>query len=91
VNETGAVLGPSARLEEAAPHLLAELLRRCGEARIRVAGTSMLPLIRPGDVLLVQADFSIVVKETALAKDAGDFDGDRIPIHVSLVMRHTSG
>jgi len=44
-----------------------------------------------GDVLLVQADFTIVIKETALASDAGDFDGDRIPIHVSLVMRHTSG
>lgn len=44
-----------------------------------------------GDVLVVQADFSIVIKETALASDAGDFDGDRIPVHVSLVMRHTSG
>lgn len=44
-----------------------------------------------GDVLLVQADLAIVIKETALAPDAGDFDGDRIPIHVSLVMRHTSG
>lgn len=44
-----------------------------------------------GDVLLVQADFSVVIKETALAGDAGDFDGDRIPVHVSLVMRHTSG
>jgi polyisoprenoid-binding protein YceI len=44
-----------------------------------------------GDILLVQADFEIVIKETALASDAGDFDGDRIPIHVSLVMRHTSG
>ncbi|MBS1120772.1 MAG: YceI family protein [Deltaproteobacteria bacterium] len=43
-----------------------------------------------GDILLVQADFSIVIKETALAPDAGDFDGDRIPIHVSLVLRHTS-
>jgi len=32
-----------------------------------------------------------VIKETALANDAGDFDGDRFPIHVSLVMRHTSG
>ena len=30
------------------------------------------------------------IKETALAPDAGDFDGDRIPIHVSLVLRHTS-
>src|SRR5439155_268152 len=44
-----------------------------------------------GDVLLVQADFAVLIKETALASDAGDFDGDRIPIHVSLVMRHTSG
>ena len=44
-----------------------------------------------GDVMLVQADFEIVIKQTALASDAGDFDGDRIPIHVSLVMRHTSG
>ena len=44
-----------------------------------------------GEILLVQADFAVVIKETALASDAGDFDGDRIPIHVSLVMRHTSG
>jgi polyisoprenoid-binding protein YceI len=44
-----------------------------------------------GDVLLVQADFAVVIPETALASDAKDFDGDRIPIHVSLVMRHTSG
>jgi polyisoprenoid-binding protein YceI len=44
-----------------------------------------------GEILLVQADFEIAIKETALAGDAGDFDGDRIPIHVSLVMRHTSG
>jgi polyisoprenoid-binding protein YceI len=44
-----------------------------------------------GDVLLVQADFAVVIKETALAGDAGDFDGDRFPIHVSLVLRHTSG
>jgi len=65
---------------------------------IEVSGTIKKPdpaalarLNLTGDVLLVQADFSIVVKETALAKDAGDFDGDRIPIHVSLVMRHTSG
>lgn len=44
-----------------------------------------------GDVLLVRADFAVVIKETALASDAGDFDGDRIPVHVSLVLRHTSG
>lgn len=44
-----------------------------------------------GDVLLVQAEFPVVIKQTALAKDAGDFDGDQFPIQVSLVMRHTSG
>ena len=44
-----------------------------------------------GDVLLIKAEFPIVIKDTALAKDAGDFDGDQIPIQVSLVMRHTSG
>ena len=44
-----------------------------------------------GTIMLVQADLSLVIKETALAPDAGDFDGDRIPIHVSLVLRHTGG
>ena len=43
-----------------------------------------------GDVLLVQADFSLAIAQTALAPDASDFDGDRIPIHVSLVLRHTA-
>jgi len=56
------------------------------------AALSRLGLTGPGgDVLLVQADFAIVIKQTALASDAGDFDGDKIPIHVSLVMRHTGG
>ena len=40
-----------------------------------------------GDVLLVQADFSLVIAETALSADAHDFDGDRFPVHVSLVLR----
>ena len=44
-----------------------------------------------GDVLIVQADFALAIHETALAPDAKDFDGDRIPVHVSLVLRHTSG
>ena len=44
-----------------------------------------------GEIVLVTADFAVVIKETALASDASTFDGDRIPIHVSLVMRHTSG
>jgi polyisoprenoid-binding protein YceI len=42
-----------------------------------------------GDVLIAEADFSLVIKETALAPDAGSFKGDRFPIHVSLVLRHT--
>ena len=44
-----------------------------------------------GAVLLVKADLAISIRESALAPDAGDFDGDRIPIHVSLVLRHTGG
>lgn len=56
------------------------------------AALARLHLADPGgDVLLVQAEFPVVIKQTALAKDAGDFDGDQIPIQVSLVMRHTSG
>lgn len=43
-----------------------------------------------GDVLLIKAEFPITIKETALAGDAKDFDGPRIPIQVSLVLRHTS-
>lgn len=62
---------------------------------VEVAGTLSKPdvarLKLDGHVLLVQADFSISIKESALAPDANDFDGDRIPIHVSLVLRHTGG
>jgi hypothetical protein len=47
-------LGPS-HLEEVAPRLLSQVLDRCGEARIRVAGTSMLPSIRPADVLHIRS------------------------------------
>jgi len=42
-----------------------------------------------GDVLLVQADLALAIHETELAPAAGDFDGDRLPIHVSLVLRRT--
>src|SRR5882672_9214575 len=48
-------LEPSSHLEDVAPRLLSQLLDRCGEARIRVAGTSMLPSIRPADVLHIRA------------------------------------
>jgi polyisoprenoid-binding protein YceI len=51
------------------------------------AGLARLGLA--GNVMLVQADLAIVIKETALAPDAGDFDTDKIPIHVSLVLRNT--
>ena len=57
--------GPAAaatRLEEVAPRLVKTLLERCGHARVRVAGTSMLPAIRPSDVLLVRAADITMVK-----------------------------
>jgi polyisoprenoid-binding protein YceI len=44
-----------------------------------------------GAVLIAEADFSLVITETALAPDASTFKGDRFPIHISLVLRHTSG
>lgn len=53
--------------------------------------TALARLGLSGKVMLVQADLSIVIKETALAPDAGDFDTDLIPIHVSLVLRNTNG
>jgi hypothetical protein len=45
----------SPHLEDVAPRLLSQVLDRCGEARIRVAGTSMLPSIRPADVLHIRS------------------------------------
>lgn len=60
---------------------------------VEVSGTLVKPdaaalgrLGLAGDVLLVQADFALAIHETALAPAAGDFDGDRLPIHVSLVL-----
>jgi hypothetical protein len=41
-------------LTPAGPSLLAESLRRFGAARLRVGGTSMLPAIRPRDVLVIE-------------------------------------
>jgi len=42
-----------------------------------------------GDVMIVVASFALSIRDTALAPDAGDFDGDRLPLSVSLVVRHT--
>lgn len=38
----------------AGPALLADVLRRYGRVRLRATGTSMLPAIAPGDILLVE-------------------------------------
>jgi len=43
-----------------------------------------------GAIAIAEADFALLIKETALAPDASTFKGDRFPIHVSLVLRHTS-
>lgn len=65
---------------------------------VEIAGTlkqldaaALARLELSGDVLLVQGDFSLIIKETVLAPDAADFNTDTIPIHVSLVLRHTNG
>lgn len=54
-------------------------------ARPDAAGLARLGLA--GDVLIVSAHLSIPIKDTALASDAADFDGDQIPVHVSLLLR----
>jgi signal peptidase I len=57
-----APVAAAARLEKVAPDLISQMLRRCGRAHLRVAGTSMLPAIRPSDVLLVRtADIAMVM------------------------------
>ena len=44
------------RREEIGCDLTADVVRRFGEVRLRVTGTSMLPAVRPGDVLTVRRD-----------------------------------
>lgn len=59
-------------LDEVAPRLVSQVLRRCGEARVRVAGTSMLPAIRPADVLLVRAvDIASVAPDDVILFEMG--------------------
>jgi polyisoprenoid-binding protein YceI len=46
----------------------------------------------PADaVFRATAFFQLTISETALAPDAGDFDGDVIPIEVSLLLRREAG
>jgi len=40
--------------------------------------------------MLLEADLSLPISETVLAADAGDFDGDLIPVHASLILVHRS-
>lgn len=55
----------------------------------RADAAALARLKSDGDILILQGDFAISVKESVLAKDASDFDSDTIPIHVSLVLRRT--
>jgi hypothetical protein len=47
-------MGRSRAIADLTTELAATLLRRFGECRIRVCGTSMLPSIKPADSLLVR-------------------------------------
>ena len=47
-------VGPKELLTAAGPALVAEVLHRFGAVTIQVAGTSMLPAIRPRDALVVE-------------------------------------
>ena len=65
-------LEPSSLLEDVAPRLLSQVLDRCGEARIRVAGTSMLPSIRPADVLHIRSvDITSVRRDDVILFEMG--------------------
>ena len=54
-------------------------------SRPDAAGLARLGLT--GDVLIVNAQLSLRIKDTALAPDAADFDGDLIPVNVTLMLR----
>jgi hypothetical protein len=58
--------------EELARRLLSQVLNQCGEARIRVSGTSMLPSIRPADVLHIRSvDISAVQPDEVILFEVG--------------------
>ncbi len=54
-------------------------------SRPDAAGLARLGLT--GDVLIVNAQLSLRIKDTALAPDAADFDGELIPVTVTLMLR----
>jgi hypothetical protein len=47
-----------------------------------------LGLAADAPAMLAEADLTLSIRDTALAPDAGDFDTDTIPVHVSLVLVH---
>ncbi len=54
-------------------------------SRPDAAGLARLGLT--GEVLIVNAQLSLRIKDTALAPDAADFDGEHIPVNVTLMLR----
>ncbi len=61
-----------------------------GNLRAADAGARQRLGFAAGDAIaLVDADLALTVSGTRLRSDADSFDSDRIPIHVSLVLRRT--
>jgi signal peptidase I len=72
-------------VDDVASRLLSEVLRRCGAARVRVAGTSMLPAIRPADILLVRAvDITNVAVDDVILFEMGARLFSHRVVHASL-------
>ena len=69
-------------MDKATPIEAAGSLKKADAAALQRLGLT-------GAVLIAEAEFTLLVKDTALAPDAGSFNTDRFPIHVSLVLRHT--
>ncbi|MCA9679464.1 MAG: YceI family protein, partial [Myxococcales bacterium] len=68
-----------------------------GRVAVEVTGTltvlddaarARLDLDPAAPAMLAVADLSVPIAATALADDAGDLDGDHLPIHVQLVLVH---
>lgn len=50
------------------------------------AARARLELPADAPAIVAEADFAIPIAATRLAADAGDFDGDAIPVHATLVL-----
>ena len=70
----------SAAITDVAAQLVSTLLQRFGECRLRVSGRSMLPAIRPADILLIRAVEStrIAVGDVVLFARAGCLIAHRV-------------